>query len=250
MNDWLGELLSSAQLTMLQQQFNQPLTVLLVTLGAYLLAEKVFIRCGRKGWLHPLFTATILTFLLIKLTPLSYAAYTEHSGLLKMLLAPFTVALAIPLSKQISTLRKEVSPLLFGVITGGLVAVLAGIGIAQLSGATKAVVISVASKAVTTAVAVVMAEQYHAIIPLVTAVVVICGVYGSLIAPSLCQRFGITDPRAIGFTMGVNAHAGGTARGFEIDTTIGVYASLGMCLCAIYMPFLVPWLLQLLGFLT
>lgn len=231
---------------LLQRQINNPVAILLINLGAYLLAEKFFIRMGRKGWLHPLFTASLLVFLVIRFLPLEPEMYTKHSELLKMLLAPFTVSLAVPLSRQLHTLRQLAGPLMCSLLIGGFLAAAIGMGMAMATGGSREVVLSISTKAVTTAVALVMGEQYGAIIPLVAAVVIISGVYGSLVGPALCRKFGVTDPRAIGFAMGVNAHAGGTARAFELDLTMGVYSSLGMCLCAIYMPLLVPWLISLL----
>ena len=231
---------------LLQQQINNPITILLINLGTYLLAEKLFVRVGRKAWFHPLFTTSLLVFLIIHFSPLQPELYMTHSKLLKMLLAPFTVALAVPLSTQLHTLRQLAGPLLGTLLLGGFIAVLMGMGMAIGAGGSKEVVISISTKAVTTAVALVMGEQYGVIIPLVAAVVIISGVYGSLVGPPLCRMFGVTDPRAIGFAMGVNAHAGGTARAFELDPTMGIYASLGMCLCAVYMPLLVPWMDRLL----
>ncbi len=231
---------------LLQRQINNPVAILLINLGAYLLAEKFFIRMGRKGWFHPLFTTSLLVFLVIRFLPLEPEMYTKHSELLKMLLAPFTVSLAVPLSRQLHTLRQLAGPLMCSLLIGGFLAAAIGMGMAIATGGSREVVLSISTKAVTTAVALVMGEQYGAIIPLVAAVVIISGVYGSLVGPALCRKFGVTDPRAIGFAMGVNAHAGGTARAFELDLTMGVYSSLGMCLCAIYMPLLVPWLISLL----
>ena len=224
---------------------NDPLTILFITLGSFYMGEQLFIQSGRKGWLHPLFTSSFVIFLLIRYTPLAADAFQEHNQILKTLLAPFTVALAVPLSKQLSHLRQLAGPLLLSLVVGGLLAVSIGMGLAMISGATEDVVLSVSTKAVTTAVALVVGEEFAAILPLVAAIVILCGVYGGIIGPGLCRRFGITDPRVVGFAMGVNAHAGGTARAFELDVTMGVYASLGMCLSAIYMPVLLPMMISL-----
>ena len=232
--------------SLLQRQLNNPVTILSINLGLYLLAERLFIRTGRKPWLHPLITASLLIYLIIRYSPLELNSYKQHSDLLIMLLAPFTVALAVPLSRQLHTLRRTAGPLLGSLLIGGFLAVILGMSIAMAAGGSKEVVVSMANKAVTTAVAIVMGEPYGAIIPLVAAIVIISGIYGSMLGPVLCQKFGVTDPRAIGFAMGVNAHAGGVARSFELDATMGVYASLGMCLCAVYMPLLVPLLIDLL----
>ena len=225
------------------RQLNNPLSILLIALGAYYLAEKLFVRLGRKGWFHPLFTSSALIFVLIKLTPLNLEAFQEHTLILKTLLGPFTVALAIPLSRQLNHLRELAWPLLLTLVVGGFLAVGLGLLLAWWANATPDVLLSLSTKAVTTAVALVLAEEYQAIIPLAVAAVVICGVYGALVGPWVCKKLGVTDPRVIGFAMGVNSHAGGTARAFELNLTMGVYSSLGMCLSAVYMPILVPLML-------
>lgn len=232
--------------SLLQRQLNNPVTIVTINLGIYLLAEQLFIRTGRKAWLHPLLIASLLIYLMIRYSPLELESYKQHSDLLIMLLAPFTVALAVPLSRQLHTLRRSAGPLVGSLLIGGFLAVIVGMSVAIAAGGTREVVISLANKSVTTAVAIVMGEQYGAIIPLVAAVVIISGVFGSIVGPALCQKLGVTDQRAIGFAMGINAHGGGVARSFELDATMGVYASLGMCLCTVYMPLLVPLLIDLL----
>ncbi|WP_263078154.1 LrgB family protein [Endozoicomonas sp. Mp262] len=229
-----------ALLPVLINNLKHPLTILLITLGIYQLAETVFIRLGRKGWLHPLITSSICIYLIIKWTPLDLQTYLTHSEILKTLLAPFTVALAVPLSSQMQHLRTLAGPLIGTLILGGILAGAAGVGIAWVSGGTPDILLALSPKAVTTAVAMVMAEQLGAIVPLVVSAVVVSGIFGGLIGPSLCKAFGITDPRAIGFAMGINAHAVGTARSFEIDVNMGAYASLGMSLNAIFTPMLLP----------
>lgn len=228
---------------LLLRQLNHPVTILLVVLGTYFLAEKLFIHFGRKGWLHPLFTGCFAVFLLIEYSPLTLASFQAHTDILKTLLAPFTVALAIPLSRQLQHLKALMIPLLITLVAGGFVAVVLGLLMAWWTGATDAVLLSLSTKSVTTAVALVLAEDYGAIVPLSVAAVIVCGIYGGLVGPWVCRKLGITDPRVVGFAMGINSHAGGTARAFELDTTMGTYASLGMCLSAIYMPLMVPMVL-------
>lgn len=218
----------------------QPLMGLLITLGSYHLAERLFIRSNKKGALHPLLTGSLVVYLILRWSPLDLSAYLTGTAILKTLLAPFTVALAVPLSRQLRHLRAMAGPLIITLVFGGSLAVLTGVGLAWLAGGTPPVLLALSPKAVTTAVAMVMADQLGAIVPLVVAAVVVSGIYGGLVGPPLCRRLGINDPHAIGFAMGINAHAAGTARAFELDTTMGIYASLGMCLNAVLTPMLLP----------
>ena len=229
------------------KNISNPLSVLLLTLGIYQLMEYVFVKLGRKGWLHPLITSSLLIFLVIKFSPLTLETYQAHSEILKTLLAPFTVALAIPLSSQVKHLRNLAMPLVLSLASGSILAAVIGVGLAWLTGGTPEVLLALSPKAVTTAVAMVMAEQMETIVPLAVSAVVVSGIYGGLVGPVICRKLGIVDPRVVGFTMGINAHAAGTARAFELDITMGVYASLGMCLNAIFTPVILPVAINLLS---
>lgn len=225
----------------LEPLMSNPLTVLLLTLGAYLLGEKLFTRSGRKGWFHPVIVGSVLVFMVIRFSSMSIETYTEHSVILKTLLAPFTVALAIPLSQQLHHVRRHAGPILSTLILGGVLVVAIGLGVAWSAGAETDVLLSISTKGVTTAVALALSEKMGGIVPVAVAVVCISGVYGGLVGPWVCRKTGITDIRAAGFALGINAHAGGTAMAFGINPTMGVYSSLAMCLNAILTAMTLPF---------
>lgn len=221
-----------------------PVALVTISLGCYLLAQWVFIRFERKVWLHPLLITSLLLVVLIRVTPVTIADYTQNTGIFKTLLGPFTVALAIPLSQQMHALRRQLGAIINTSLMGGFMAVAYALVLAQITGASNLVMQSIGLKSMTTAVAVVLAENSGALVPLTVGIVIICGIYGGLVGPPLCELCGIRDPRAVGFAMGLNAHAGGTARAFELNPIMGAYAGLGMCLGALLMPILAPWLLK------
>lgn len=222
---------------------SSPVTILLLTLGAYLLGEKGFARSGHKGWFHPVLVGSVLVYSVIRFTPMSIDVYTEHSTVLKTLLAPFTVALAIPLSQQLHHVRELAGPIISTLLLGAALVVLIGLGMAWMSGAERDVLLSISTKGVTTAVALALSEKMGAIVPVAVAVVCLSGIYGGLVGPWVCKKTGVTDMRAVGFALGINAHAGGTAMAFGINSTMGVYASLAMCLNAILTPLISPFVI-------
>ncbi|PJE80433.1 Inner membrane protein YohK [invertebrate metagenome] len=230
-------------ITVLEHNLSSPLTVLLITLGLYQLAEWFFLHLGQKAIFHPLIIGCILVFLTIRFTPLTLNTYQNHSEILKLLLTPFTVALAIPLSRQLRFVRQHAKPLLITLLSGSALAILSGVGLAMAGGASPEVLYAVPTKAITTAVAMIVAENMGSLVPLAVAIVVLSGIVGCLTGPWLCRKCGITDHRIIGFAMGVNAHAAGAARAFEIDQTMGVYASIGMCMNALLTPLILPWVM-------
>ncbi|AMO55266.1 hypothetical protein GZ77_11170 [Endozoicomonas montiporae] len=230
----------------LEMFMSNPVTVLLLTLGAYLVGERLFIRSGRKGWFHPVIVGSVLVFLVIRLSSMSIETYAEHSSILKTLLAPFTVALAIPLSQQLHHVRQHAGPIIFTLLLGAVLVVLLGLGFAWVSGAENDVLLSVSTKGVTTAVALALSEKMGGIVPVAVAVVCISGIYGGLVGPWVCRKTGVTDIRATGFALGIHAHAGGTAMAFGINPTMGVYSSLAMCLNAILTAMVLPYVVAYL----
>ncbi|OED49215.1 hypothetical protein ACH42_01955 [Endozoicomonas sp. (ex Bugula neritina AB1)] len=230
----------------IQDVMSSPITILLLTLGAYLLGEKLFVRSGNKGWFHPVLVGSVLVYMVIRFTSIDIEVYTEHSTVLKTLLAPFTVALAIPLSRQLYHVRELAGPIISTLVLGAVLVILIGLGMAWVSGAERDVLMSISTKGVTTAVALALSEKMGAIVPLAVAVVCLSGIYGGLVGPWICKKTGITDVRAVGFSLGINAHAGGTAMAFGINPTMGVYSSLAMCLNAILTPLALPFVITLI----
>jgi putative effector of murein hydrolase len=68
-----------------------------------------------------------------------------------------------------------------------------------------------------------------------------------MIGPSLLSAIGVRDHRAVGFAIGIAAHAIGTARAFQISETAGAFATLGMILNAILTVALAPLALSLMA---
>ena len=130
------------------------------------------------------------------------------------------MALAIPLSQQLYYVRKLAGPVILTLVVGAGLVVVLGLGLAWTGGAERDVLLSISSKGVTTAVAMALSEEVGGIVPVAVAVVCLSGIYGGLVGPWACRRTGVTDLRATGFALGINAHAGGTAIAFGINPTM------------------------------
>ena len=230
----------------LQSLTASPVFILLLTLGSYLLGEKLFIGSGRKGWFHPVLVSSVLVYLAILFSSLNIDIYTRHSTILGTLLSPFTVALAIPLSRQLQHVRELAGPIISTLLPGAVLVVLIALGLAWAGGAKEDVLLSISTKGVTTAVALALSDKMGGIVPVAVAVVCLSGIYGGLVGPWVCRKTGITDMRAAGFALGINAHAGGTAMAFGINPTMGVYSSLAMCLNAILTAMVLPFVVACL----
>jgi putative effector of murein hydrolase len=76
--------------------------------------------------------------------------------------------------------------------------------------------------------------------------IMISALSGAVLGPIVLQLTGVRDRRAVGLALGCGSHGVGTARAFEIDSTAGAFASVGMSLTAIFAGIILPWVLRLM----
>ena len=119
------------------------------------------------------------------------------------------------------------------------------VGIAWLMGAPLSILASLAPKSVTAPIAMGIAEQLGGSVALTLGGLLITGVLASVFVDWGAKWMKISDDRMVGLALGLNGHAIGTARAFEISPTAGAFASLGMGLTgvftALFLPFVFPF---------
>ena len=75
----------------------------------------------------------------------------------------------------------------------------------------------------------------------------ITGVMATLGITFMARGWRLEDERVIGFALGVNGHAIGTVRAFEIGPTAGAFASLGMSLTGVFTALWLPLMWHLMA---
>ncbi|MGO1750828.1 MAG: LrgB family protein, partial [Marinobacter sp.] len=181
----------------------------------------------------------------IAILSVDYVSYQEGALWITVLLGPATVALGIPLYQQIHHIRAMWLPI---VVTLPLAATLAGVYavvIAWAMGATPEVLASLAPKSVTAPIAIGITKQLGGSVPLLMGGLLITGVVATLFVDLLAKWASIEDERILGFALGLNGHAIGTARAFEISHTAGAFASLGMGLTGVFAALILPLVFRL-----
>ena len=220
----------------------------LLTIFCYAIALFVFRLARQFPLLHPLVIGSCLTAGLLVWQQTTYSDYLLNNRLLTMLLGPATVALAIPLHQQIRRVLDSSKPLMMTLLAGAVLVPFCGISMAWLLGGNAEILTAMLTKAVTTPVALGIAEQATGGQPaLVAGIVVVCGIVAAIVAQPLFRLLKINDPRIQGITLGLNGHAIGTTRGFEISSTCGAFSSLALALNACITALLLPLILFLLA---
>lgn len=116
-----------------------------------------------------------------------------------------------------------------------------------LDGAEANLLVTIAPKSATTAVAVEITDRFGGIPGLTAVIVISTGIFGAAFGPSILDAIRIKDERARGLALGVASHALGTARAFQMSETAGAFASLGMILNALLTILLVPIMLAIMA---
>jgi predicted murein hydrolase (TIGR00659 family) len=226
-----------------QQLVNSPLLGLGITLLAFKIGTYIYLKSSRNPLFQPVFVGLALVIVSLYLFDISFEKYYAGATLLNLLLGPCVVALAVPLYLNISAIKQHAIPLFVTLIIGSIVAVGSAVLIAYYANASQVVLLSLWPKSITSAIAMIVSENIGGIAALTASIVMITGVLGAIIGPTLMNLMGIKDPVVRGVTLGINAHAVGTVAALEESQKTGAFAALAMSLMGILHAMLIPLLL-------
>lgn len=223
-----------------------PVFWLALTLGIFQLASLLAKRSQGMPLANPVGLSILTLVLLLYFSDTPYESYFRGGQWIHFLLAPATVALAVPLYLQRERIRSMATPLMLALGGGSMLAIASSVGIGWLLGASSSSLLSLAPKSATAPVAMGIVEKLGGIPSLTAAVVILTGVTGAVAAPWVLDKLHVREPAVRGFAMGLVSHGIGTARAFQENAQAGAFAGLGMGLNALMTAILVPVLYQIL----
>ena len=221
--------------------------LLALTFGFYLLAQLLQRRTGIK-LLNPILIAIAAMISFLMLFDIDYDTYKQGGDYIDFWLKPAVVALGVPLYKQLSTIKRQLLPLLLSELAGCVAGVVSVVLLADMFGASREIVVSLAPKAVTTPIAMEISSAMGGIAPLTAAVVVATGIFGGMTGFKIVKMSHIHSPIAEGLPIGTAAHAVGTSAAMERSERYGAFSSIGLTLNGLFTALLAPMILELLGY--
>lgn len=224
-----------------------PLLWLTVTLVAWIGADALAIAAGRHPLANPVLLAVLLVSVILLSTGTDYRTYFEGAQFVHFLLGPATVAIAVPLVRNRALVKENLWPMLAALVVGSVVAVVSVVALGLMFGLPGDILVALAPKSVTAAVAMGIAENLGGEPSLTAILVVSTGVLGAVMVTPLMNLFRIRDYAARGFAVGLTSHGIGMARAFNVDQVAGTFAGVAMGLSAIVTTIVVPVILNLLG---
>ena len=213
--------------------------MLALTFGVYY-AAKVIQRRLKSVLFNPILVAVAVIIIFLLAADIPYETYHEGAKMIEFWLKPAVVALGVPLYLQLSSIRHQFLPILASQMTGCVAGIVSVVVIAKLLGASDAVIMSLASKSVTTPIAMEGTQVLGGIPSLTSAIVVITGLLGAVIGFKTLSVGHVHNPMALGLSMGAASHALGTSVAMDRDRIVGAYASLGLTLNGILTAVLTP----------
>ena len=222
-----------------------PLLHLTLTLAAFVLASALYRKMNMNPLLNPVLLSVIAIVLILRGTGTSYSAYFEGAQFVHFLLGPATVALAIPLYRQLNRVRKSATAILVSLLCGSITSALSAVVIAWAMGAKTISIISLAPKSVTAPVAMGISDQLGGLPSLTAVIVILTGIIGAMLGPLVLNALRIRDWSVRGLAIGTASHGIGTARAFQVSEVAGAFSGLAMGINALATAILLPILWNL-----
>ncbi len=184
-------------------------------------------------WMNPMVFAIAAIIIFLKVFGISYETYDEGAKYISYLLTPVTVALAIPLYRQLNVLKHHAKEIFAGIIAGVISSMGSVFGLALLFELTHEEYITLLPKSITTAIGMGISEEFGGMVTITIAVIMITGILGNIFGELILKLFRIHEPIAKGVAMGTGAHAFGTMRALQMGEIEGAMSSLSVAVAGL-----------------
>ncbi|MCM1449632.1 MAG: LrgB family protein [Clostridiales bacterium] len=222
------------------------LFLIALTFAAFIGAGYLQRHTGIK-LLNPILVSIIVIIFFLKGAGIDYETYKSGGEYIELWLKPAVVALGVPLFRQLSSIKKQLLPLLISELAGCVAGIVSVVVVAKALGASHEIIMSIAPKAVTTPIAMEISAAVGGIPALTAAVVVCTGIFGGMAGFKIVKLTHVNSPIAQGLSIGTAAHAVGTSAAMERSERYGAFSSLGLTINGLFTAMLAPFILPFLG---
>lgn len=231
---------------MLNSLLRDPVFQVSLTLVVYALTNRLY-RRFHFFLFNPLLLASGIIMYILYITKVDYSVYAKGGDMFTFLLGPATVALGVPLYKQIPAIRANLRPILIGVTVGSVTAIASTVLLAKVLGASRETLLSLAAKSTTMPIALGITKTLGGNDKLIVLAVAVTGIFGGVIGAEVMKLAGVKSRVAVGIGIGTASHAGGTSRAIQIGETEGSMSGAAIVLTGLFTaliaPYLVNWLI-------
>ncbi|NEI72438.1 LrgB family protein [Rhizobium lusitanum] len=222
-----------------------PLLWLAVTLLAYVIGRTVQRACRGSAFASPVLIAIALVGVVVLATHTSYETYFAGAQFINFLLGPATIALAVPLARNLVYVRRNLNGIGVALLAGSITSIVSGVAIVWALGGSRAVALSMAPKAVTTPIAMAVSQEIGGIPALTAALAIMGGIVAAVVGQEMLKQLRIDDWRAHGLAAGVAGSGVAAAQVASRNELGAAFAALGIALNGLLTALLVPILMMI-----
>lgn len=225
--------------------FDNPLFGIMLSLFAFEVGCFLY-KKTKMALFNPLFVAIAVVIVVLLGFGINFETYNKGGQFINMFLGPCTVILAVPLYKQISLLKKHGIPILVGIFIGSTVGIVSTVLLSNAFGLNEILIRSLVPKSVTTPIGVEISNQLQGIPAVTVAAIIISGITGAIVAPSIFKILKVKSKISVGISIGTASHAVGTAKALEIGEVEGAMSGLSIGIAGLMTVFLAPIIYNIL----
>lgn len=197
--------------------------------------------------LSPLVTGTLIIIVVLILGDIKYDNYKIGGNIVSFFIGPATVSFAIPLYKNLKTIKDNLVLILMGILAGLITGLISVFGLSLIFGINEKVTASMYPKSVTSAIGFAISEMIGGAPEITLVLIVIAGVTGYMGGDFIFKLLKIENPVIKGIALGTNSHIIGTAKAMELGEKEGAISSAAITITGLIMVFLVPLFLKIIG---
>lgn len=212
-------------------------------IGLTLLAFKIGLMINQKTKMvifNPLLIAIIIVIAFLAATGISYDTYKVGGSMIQFLLTPATIALAVPLYRQLEVLKKNFKAIICAILSGAIACSITMFVLAKIFKLPLEIYYGLTSKSVTLAIALGITSELGGIAGVTCVGVVVSGIIGAAFVSVFSKVFKITNPIALGLSVGNASHAIGTSRAIQLDDLVGAMGSLAIVIAGVLTVVIAP----------
>lgn len=220
-----------------------PILWLTVTLGVWMAAVEIQKRSGHHLLANPVLLTIAAIGALLLLGHIPYATYWQGAQAINLLLGPATIALAVPMARNIARIGKSLRGMGLALLAGSLTSLVSAMVLVNALGGSRSVMLSMAPKSATTPIAMGIAAQVGGIPALTAALAIAGGILAALIGKTVLNALGIRDPAIHGFSAGVAGSGIAVAQVTKLGEVATAFGALGIALNGVMTSVLLPCVL-------
>ncbi len=205
---------------------------ILLTFVAYYISRRIYAKI-KLSLLNPILIAIIILVLVMRLQGIDYDVYNQGGKYISDLLGLLVVLLALPLYKNKNKIKTHFWPIIAGINLGIVVSFLSVVTFSRLLDLDIDFMKSLYGKSITTPLALEVTNMVGGTPGITIISVIITGILGATLAPSVMKFGRIQNDTAKGIGIGCASHGIGTTKAIDMGEEVAGASGLAMGLSGV-----------------